>query len=180
MIPVSHFTRHPQERSPSRQGKSRRASAEHARQASDNDTSGGKDDGRPARTKTSTGRRDIRLLDIPEERVEILNPALEGKAERIGFEESCLSGRRRGGTMRIVVAHATYKITADDRTSTFVTADKPKEIYERGTREGDWAHLAPKQLHERRQRISPCSETIVLDGSRPTVSLDFWFVSDGA
>jgi len=69
----------------------------------DNDASAGNDNGRPARTKkTSTGRRDIRLLDIPEERVEILDPALEGKAERIGFEESCLFGRRRGGTIRIV------------------------------------------------------------------------------
>ncbi len=99
----------------------------------DNDASGGDDDGRAARTnKKSTGRRDIRLLDIPEERVEILDPALEGKAERIGFEESCLFGRRRGGTIRIVVARATYKITADDEPTTFVTVDKPKEIYERG------------------------------------------------
>ena len=67
----------------------------------DNDASAGNENGRPARTnKTSTGRRDIRLLDIPEERVEILDPALESKAERIGFEESCLFDRRRGGTIR--------------------------------------------------------------------------------
>lgn len=58
----------------------------------DNDTSVGNDDGRPAQTKKkSTGRRDIALLDIPEERVEILDTALEGKAERIGFENSYIA-----------------------------------------------------------------------------------------
>ena len=98
----------------------------------DNDTSSGDDDGRPARTKKkSKGRRDIRLLDIPEERVEILDPALEGKAERIGFENSYLFGRRRAGTIRVVMARATYKITAEDETTTFVTADKPKRSEER-------------------------------------------------
>ena len=79
----------------------------------DNDTAGG-DDGRPARTtKKSKGRRNLRELDMPEERVEILDPALEGKAERIGFEETCFLGRRRGGPVRIVMARATYKVTAD-------------------------------------------------------------------
>ncbi len=35
-----------------------------------------------------TGRRNLAAEDLPEERIEILDPALEGKAERIGFEES--------------------------------------------------------------------------------------------
>jgi hypothetical protein len=35
-----------------------------------------------------TGRRNLAAEDIPEERIEILDPALEGAAIRIGFEES--------------------------------------------------------------------------------------------
>jgi transposase len=137
----------------------------------DNDTSSGDGDGRPAHTeKKSKGRRNIRLLDIPEERVEVLDPALEGKAERIGFEESCFFGRRRGGTIRIVMARATYKITADDETTTFVTADKPKEIYERGILAPSFiAHLLTKKFRWgmpfHRIALELASEGIALDDS---------------
>jgi transposase len=104
------------------------------------ETSGAPHGGRPAGPKTSkgSGRPNLRELDIPEERVEILDPVLEGKAERIGFEESCLLGHRRGGPVRIVMARATYKITTTEESTAgiaspeFVTVDKPKEIYERG------------------------------------------------
>lgn len=138
----------------------------------DNDASAG-DDGGPARTKKkkkSTGRRDIRLLDIPEERVEILDPTLEGKAERIGFEESCLFGRRRGGTIRIVMARATYKVTADDETTTFVTADTPKVIYERGILAPSFiAHLLTKKFRWgmpfHRIALELASEGVALDDS---------------
>ena len=137
----------------------------------DNDTSSGDDDGRPARTKKkSKGRRDIRLLDIPEERVEILDPALEGKAERIGFEESCLFGRRRGGTIRIVMARATYKVTAADETTRFVTTDTPKVIYERGILAPSFiAHLLTKKFRWgmpfHRVALELASEGIALDDS---------------
>jgi hypothetical protein len=115
--------------------------------ASDDETSGG-DDGRPARTqKKSKGRRDLREIDMAEERVEILDPALEGKAERIGFEETCLLGRRRGGPVRIVMARATYKATVDNTKTEFVTAAKPKEIYERGILAPSFiAHLLTKKF----------------------------------
>ena len=92
--------------------------------------------GRPTGAKRSkgSGRPKLNELDLPEERVEILDPALEGTAERIGFEETYLLGRRRGGSVRIVMARATYKIAAteplgDDE---FVTVDKPKELVDRG------------------------------------------------
>lgn len=94
------------------------------------DADGG-DDGRPARP-SSKGRRNLRDLEMPEERVEILDPELEGKAERIGFEESCLLGHRRGGPVRIIMARATYKIAGEGAETELVTAAKPKEIYERG------------------------------------------------
>ena len=43
----------------------------------------------PAKSRPKpTGRRDLGSEEMPEERIEIFDPALEGKAERIGFEES--------------------------------------------------------------------------------------------
>jgi transposase len=137
--------------------------------ASDNDTSGG-DDGRPARTKKSKGRRDLRALDMPEERVEILDPALEGKVERIGFEETCLLGHRRGGPVRIVMARATYKVAADGKKTEFVTAAKPKEIYERGILAPSFiAHLLTKKFRWgmpfHRLALELASEGIDLDDS---------------
>ena len=68
------------------------------------------DDAKVPRPKPK-GRRNLRELDLPEERIEILDAAKEGKFERIGFEESCRLGYRRGGPVRIVVARATYKET---------------------------------------------------------------------
>jgi transposase len=137
--------------------------------ASDDESDG--DDGRPARTKKQPkGRRNLRELDMPEERVEILDPALEGKVERIGFEETCLLGRRRGGPVRIVMARATYKVVADDKTTKFVTADKPKEIYERGILAPSFiAHILTKKFRWgmpfHRLALELASEGIELDDS---------------
>ena len=87
-----------------------------------------------------TGRRNLADEDLPEERVEILDPVLEGQAERIGFEESFKVRHRRGGQIRLVVARATYKTEppADaDRPDEgpvvkLVTAPMPKELFPRG------------------------------------------------
>jgi transposase len=83
----------------------------------------------PARKKPS-GRRDLSAASLTEERVEVLDPALERVATRIGFEESSRLGYRRGGPVRIVVARAKYKVENDDQT-TFVTTEKPKELFRR-------------------------------------------------
>lgn len=89
--------------------------------------------GRSSRVRPK-GRRNFRDLDIPVERVEILDPALEGVAERIGFEESWHAGYRRGGPIRIVKARAVYKTAAatEGAAAEIVTAPNPREIYERG------------------------------------------------
>jgi transposase len=98
--------------------------------AQSSDDSGGR--GRTTRPKPK-GRRNLGDLDIPEERVEILDPVLEGVAERIGFEESYQAGYRRGGPVRIVKARAVYKKAgADNETPEIAKAPNPKEIYERG------------------------------------------------
>jgi transposase len=82
-----------------------------------------------------TGRRDLSEEIMDETRIEITDPELEGKAERIGFEESYRQGYRRGGPVRVVVARATYKCAvaeSDATTTEFVTVKTPKEMLDRG------------------------------------------------
>ena len=67
-------------------------------------TSGG-GDSKPAGKKKPKGRRNLREANIPEVRVEIGDPVFdklvaEGKAERIGFEESYKLAWQRGGHRR--------------------------------------------------------------------------------
>ena len=89
------------------------------------------DEGLSSKAKPK-GRRNLAAVAMTEERVEILDPALEGKAERIGFEESYRLAYRRGGPVRVVLARATYKTTHDDGTVSMATAEKPKELFRRG------------------------------------------------
>jgi transposase len=87
-----------------------------------------------------TGRRDLGAEEMPEERVELLNPALEGVVERIGFEESFTLGYRRAGRVRLVLARATYKSQpvpeADRRKEEpafkIITVPMPKMMFPRG------------------------------------------------
>lgn len=86
-----------------------------------------------------TGRRNLADCDLPEERVEILDPALDSVAERIGFEESSKVKYRRGGMVRVVVARATYKAADEPSTSDddaamvkLYTVPMPKELFPRG------------------------------------------------
>jgi transposase len=65
-----------------------------------------------ARAKSSTkptGRRKLSDCDLPEVRVEISDPELEGKFERIGFDVSVRVGHERGGRRRVVCARVVYK-----------------------------------------------------------------------
>ena len=99
------------------------------------------DDGAPppaAKPRSKpTGRRNLAAEDMPEERIEILDPALEGIAERIGFETSFKLKRRRAGLVRLVIARAKYKTepaadAADATESAIVTAPMPRELFPRG------------------------------------------------
>ena len=108
--------------------------------------------------------------NLPEERVEIFDPALNGKAEVIGFEETCFLGRRRGGAVRIVLARATYKKATDDERTEIVTAEKPKEVYERGMLAPSFiAYLLTKKFRWgmpfHRLALELASEGISLDDS---------------
>lgn len=84
----------------------------------------------PPRPKPK-GRRDLRSLDIPEERIELTDPSLEGHAERIGTEEACLLGWRKAGPVRFVTVRIKYRVLKDDGSATIVTAPLPKRTFER-------------------------------------------------
>jgi len=105
------------------------------------------DDPKVPRRQQSRGRRNFAEIFMPEERVEITDPALEGVAERIGFEESLKLGHRRGGPIRIVMARVKYKVAGEGETPEFVTAPLPKEIYERGMLAPSFiAHILTKKF----------------------------------
>jgi transposase len=60
--------------------------------------------------KRTGGRRDVREMEIPEERIELVDDKLEGVVKRLGFEESYKLAWRRGGMVRLVVARAKYQV----------------------------------------------------------------------
>ena len=83
------------------------------------------------------GRRDLSETDLPVQRIELCDPALEelcaaGKAERIGFEESSKLAWQRGGHRRLVMARVKYRLTGETpETTDIVTAPLPKETLSR-------------------------------------------------
>ena len=80
---------------------------------------------------TPKGRRNLATSELPLIRVEIDDPELEGKAERIGFEDSWKLGYERGGMRRIQVARAVYKLPTSTDETEIVTAPAPKELFQR-------------------------------------------------
>jgi transposase len=117
---------------------------EKALEAAEQNTASSDSDGGGARkdkpTRKPKGRRDLDESALPERRVEILDPELEGRAERIGFEESSRLGYERGGMRRIVVARAVYKdpdvtpatsAEPSDQASHIVRAPLPRELFRR-------------------------------------------------
>ena len=84
----------------------------------------------PARPKPK-GRRKLAVIPMMEERHEFLDPELEGKAERIGFEESYQLAYRKGGPVKIVIARAKYRTTTSTGTPTVATAPMPKRTFAR-------------------------------------------------
>jgi transposase len=93
-------------------------------------------DDKPAGKKKPKGRRDLREANLPEVRVEIGDPVFdklvdEGKAERIGFEESYKLAWQRGGHRRLVIARAKYRTLNAQNEATIVTAPMPDETFAR-------------------------------------------------
>ncbi|MBK7397127.1 MAG: transposase [Myxococcales bacterium] len=72
-----------------------------------------KTDGRKKRATAPTGRRGAELAELPKIYAPVIDPELEGKAERIGFVESYKLGHERGGPRCIVVQIAVHKKTVE-------------------------------------------------------------------
>jgi transposase len=95
------------------------------------------------------GRRNLALLDIPEQRIELTDPELEGKAKRIGWEVSYKLGRQKPGPVKVVIARAKYQApsepsdgsgeSAGSQSSPIVTAPLPRSLLRR-------SFLAPSML----------------------------------
>lgn len=89
----------------------------------------------PTRSKKArpTGRRDLRESGLPQQRVEIPDPAMEalvarGEAQRIGFEESAKLAWQRGGSVCLVVARVKYRVPGDTPEATEIaTAPVPPQ-----------------------------------------------------
>lgn len=80
-----------------------------------------------------TGRRDLKELALPEERVEITDPHLErlvaeGKVVRHGFEETYKLAHKRGSKVRLVVARARYKTVDAAGDTDVITTSMPDEM----------------------------------------------------
>lgn len=81
-----------------------------------------------------TGRRDLRVLPLEEERIEIPDPHLEalvaeGKVSRHGFEETCKIGHKRGGKRRIVIARVRYKTVDAAGNADVITTVMPEQMH---------------------------------------------------
>ena len=93
-------------------------------------------DGKSGAKKKPKGRRDLREANIPEVRVEITDPVFDelvrdGKAERMGFEESCKLAWQRGGHRRLVIARVKYRTLNTQKEATVATAPMPDETFPR-------------------------------------------------
>jgi transposase len=108
----------------------------------DNDDASPEPKEKRRRQTLPTGRRNLDESGLPEVRVEIPDPELEGKAERMGVETTSLVAYERGGHRRLVLERIVYKQVAQDEPSAqdapkepsvrIVTAPMPKMIMKRG------------------------------------------------
>lgn len=104
-----------------------------------------KSKGNGAKSKP-TGRRKLSDLPLPEERVELTDPALEGSSERIGTEDSYKLMWRRAGYVRLVVSRVKYKV-GDGDAATIATTEVPREIVTRSLAAPSLlAHIATDKL----------------------------------
>jgi len=109
--------------------------------------SGDDEDDKPGKGKSRPkGRRKLAELDLPEERIELVDPALEGSAERIGTEDSFKLMWRRAGYIKLVVSRVKYKVGEGDA-ATIATAELPRELVSRSLAAPSLlAHVAADKL----------------------------------
>lgn len=97
---------------------------------------GGATGSRRTGKRKPTGRRDLSKVDLPEDRVEIPDPVMEGlvgkgEAERVGFEESYKLGWQRGGHRKVVIARVKYRVVNHAGETAVETTPMPPEAFPR-------------------------------------------------
>ena len=89
----------------------------------------------PGAKRKPTGRRDLSELELPEDRIELTDPMLEGRAERIDWDLSYQLSWRRAGFVRVVIARAKYRVVEATpeapAESTLVTAPAAPQLLPR-------------------------------------------------
>lgn len=91
----------------------------------------------PRKQCAPKGRRDVRALALPQQRVELTDPVMEslvasGAASRMGYEESAKLAWQRGGHVCLVVARAKYKVAGHvPEEAQLSTTPMPPEALER-------------------------------------------------
>jgi transposase len=93
-------------------------------------------DGKRGRTSKPRGRRDLRTFGLDEQRLELTDELFEklvadGKATRIGFEESSRLSWQRGGLRVLVIARAKYQAIDARGESVLETTPMPEEALPR-------------------------------------------------
>lgn len=96
----------------------------------------GQSSDKPRDRPKPTGRRKLEDAGLPEVPVEIADPLFEqlvaeGKAERIGFEESSKLAYERGGLRRVVIKRVKYAATNAQGQTEIETAAVPAEVVSR-------------------------------------------------
>ena len=92
----------------------------------------GKPRGKRAKNR-GTGRRDLRALQLEEERIEIADPHLEklveeGKCIRHGFEERVTLAHKRASKWRVILARVRYKTVDAEGNADVITTPAPQEM----------------------------------------------------
>jgi transposase len=115
--------------------------------AADPDVGGAESGGSKKKQRSKPkGRRRLSELDVPEERIELTDPALEGTAARVGTEDSYKLMWRRAGYVRLVVARVKYKV-GDGDAATIATTEVPRELITRALAAPSLlAHIAADKL----------------------------------
>jgi len=102
--------------------------------------------GKPRKPSRPTGRRKLADLDLPEERIELVDPALEGTTPRAGTEDSFKLAWRRAGYVRLAIARVKYKVGTGDA-ATLATTERPAELLARSIAAPSLlAHIASDKL----------------------------------
>ena len=120
--------------------------------------------GQPDKAKRKRGRRDFRLFDLPEERVEIPDPLLDGKAARIDTEEHTELKWKRGGLVRVVFVRFKY-----DTSTVATSTSTPAPATERdATVVSDTARASDSDAHA----VAPASAVAAPEAALPACSVD--------